>query len=428
MRQHILMSALCFCAMAGRSNFVLAIDLDSADTAPGENAAAAVLAPSELRDAEPRALPTPAERFASWYTDASPADGFMPMLEACIEPVELLGADSRDVCPCRADLNGDGVVDGFDRLLLQGLIGCTVGIGDILCDRADVNCDGLVDNNDDLALDCQLLGGSPDECCDPDPGCASDADCPNDNNACTRAFCNAVGQCEDQLLQGTPCDDGDICTAGSACDDGVCIPGQPLPGCEPPCITDADCPDDGNPCTLEFCGPDATGGALVCQVDPISGGSCEDGNPCSLGDSCDDGVCIPGQVIDPNCPRVCECDGDANGDGGTDQADETFVLIRGGCAVGVGDKACDSSDVNCDGVVDDRDVESVICLLTGGSPDQCCEQPTCQTDADCLDDGNPCTLEFCEPSLSARGFAGARWWKARPATTTTAMHAPSGFA
>jgi hypothetical protein len=52
-------------------------------------------------------------------------------------------------------------------------------------------------------------------------------------------FCSAPGN------DGLPCDDDDACTTGEACDAGLCVGGTAV-GC-----------DDGIPCTLDTCDPDA---------------------------------------------------------------------------------------------------------------------------------------------------------------------------
>jgi hypothetical protein len=52
------------------------------------------------------------------------------------------------------------------------------------------------------------------------------------------------------------------------------------------CSTDRDC-DDGNPCTSDICVP-----GVGCTLMPLSGVACDDGNACSVFDTCWDGRCI----------------------------------------------------------------------------------------------------------------------------------------
>lgn len=75
------------------------------------------------------------------------------------------------------------------------------------------------------------------------------------------------------------CDDGDPCTAGDACTDGICIG----PG--------ATC-DDGNACTADLCGLE--GG---CVHEPAAG-RCDDGDACTLADACTASACVAGPRID----------------------------------------------------------------------------------------------------------------------------------
>jgi hypothetical protein len=75
------------------------------------------------------------------------------------------------------------------------------------------------------------------------------------------------------------CDDGDPCTSGDVCDDGICS--GPVAVC-----------DDGNPCTQDLC--DGAGG---CSHSAIAG-ICDDGNPCTIDDTCESGGCTIGRRVD----------------------------------------------------------------------------------------------------------------------------------
>ncbi|MDD1738253.1 MAG: hypothetical protein LUQ02_01580, partial [Methanothrix sp.] len=78
-------------------------------------------------------------------------------------------------------------------------------------------------------------------------GCASAqcVDC-EDNDPCTDDRCDpATGKCV-YVNNAAPCDDGNACTTGDACGDGLC-----QGGAQRSC-------DDGNACTDDSCDP-ATG-------------------------------------------------------------------------------------------------------------------------------------------------------------------------
>jgi len=63
-----------------------------------------------------------------------------------------------------------------------------------------------------------------------------------------------------------------------------------------PCTSNDQC-EDQNPCTLDTCEADG------CHHDPVVSGACDDGDPCTQGESCDQGRCTGGTF-------VCECQKD----------------------------------------------------------------------------------------------------------------------
>lgn len=143
------------------------------------------------------------------------------------------------------------------------------------------------------------------------------------------------------------CDDGDPCNGAETCaNDGTCVLGDP-----PIC-------DDNNPCTDDFCDTAGVGCFYLTNVGP-----CEDGNACTILDSCSAGECIPGDQTD--------CD-----DGNPCSVDSCDPLV--GC-INLGDATlCDDKDPCTD---DFCDVEVGGCSHT---PKAC-------------DDGNPCTNDACDP-------------------------------
>ena len=100
----------------------------------------------------------------------------------------------------------------------------------------------------------------------------------DDKNPCTRDYCIETEGCVYEPVSG-PCDDGNACTINDYCENGVCIP-RDMARC-----------DDNNPCTLDRCDP-----KVGCVYEPMSG-QCDDGDPCTQGDHCENGQCIPGDVI-----------------------------------------------------------------------------------------------------------------------------------
>lgn len=157
------------------------------------------------------------------------------------------------------------------------------------CSRADINGDGVVDGADLGALLAEW---------GPVPACS-------DGDPCTQDLC-VDGACQHVPIN---CDDGNPCTIDS-CVNGVC---QHVPNpCDDgnPCTIDTcvngacqhtpkNC-DDGNFCTIDTC----VNGVCVHQPRP-NGTQCTDGNPCTAGDTCSFGVCVSGQPI-PGCTPLTD--------------------------------------------------------------------------------------------------------------------------
>ncbi len=88
-----------------------------------------------------------------------------------------------------------------------------------------------------------------------------------------------------QAMNGTTCSDGDACTTTDTCQAGLCAGGAPVT-----CTALDQCHDVG------VCSP-ATG---VCSNPPKAPGSpCNDADLCTVGDACQAGACTPG------VPRTC---------------------------------------------------------------------------------------------------------------------------
>ncbi|MBI5608319.1 MAG: hypothetical protein HY902_05510, partial [Deltaproteobacteria bacterium] len=161
--------------------------------------------------------------------------------------------------------------------------------------------------------------------------------CPTaSDTTCQKSICNpSTGQCQltpqNELM---PCEDGNLCTAGEACQAGTCAATASADVCA--CKKDADCSDweDGNlcngtmycdlaakvckvnPATVKLCPPltnhpcaaavcePATG---KCATKPVLDGTpCEaDNTLCTPKDACVSGVCV-------ESPNVCDCTQDAD--------------------------------------------------------------------------------------------------------------------
>ena len=261
------------------------------------------------------------------------------------------------------------------------------------CDAANDNCEASFGNGDPcdgflicVASACVLEPGSAVVCPAMDEGPCLENRCDQDD-----------GQCKILPLEdGAQCSDGNTCTLDDACDAGACVGAfdTSVPGCV--CEADADCApfEDGDWCngTLRCveteCRVDAatvsppcdttsdTGcrkmrcepatGACVLMGEP-DGTPCEDGNPCTLDDACDGGICVLGHL--------------------NDCAELTTSCTLGQCLFS--DGSCVAMPKNEGGACVNVDPCAAAAV---------CAQGACETSAeiDC-DDGDGCTLDACDP-------------------------------
>jgi subtilisin family serine protease len=156
---------------------------------------------------------------------------------------------------------------------------CVCAFDSYCCQTAwDTQCAGEAAGQCANACTCEL-GCDDGSLCTVDDTCTDGVcvgapkDC-NDGNPCTQDGCIASVGCVYVLISG-PCNDGDPCTTGDLCLQGECV-GAPK-----------DC-SDGNPCTTDSCNS-VTG---ACVHKPLTGISCDDGNLCTLQDTCQLGACV----------------------------------------------------------------------------------------------------------------------------------------
>ncbi|MCB9739810.1 MAG: hypothetical protein H6747_11120, partial [Deltaproteobacteria bacterium] len=317
-----------------------------------------------------------------------------------------------------------------------------------LCALALAACGSPTEQNgvvgDGVAVDV-LVDALPDTAQLDVGGCSSDQDCDHSGDTlCLATRCDAASRaCITRPQNNTAaCEDGDPCTIGDACKDGACVAG---PGNACACKADADCEDDGDPCTGEATcdkstwpwscattpaptcdadlGPcqigacDSKTGGCVAESAP-DGTSCDDGDACTVGDACAAGQCAAGSTNVCTCSTDADCkdDGDlCNGAPYCDKSDPGKPVCKpnpgtvvscpadagkpcqafqcqpttGLCVLVATDqgKACDDGDACSKGEV----CQGGLC---GGGADIC----TCSKDADCAgkDDGDLCNgTPFC---------------------------------
>ena len=112
----------------------------------------------------------------------------------------------------------------------------------------------------------------------------------NDNDPCTTDLCTPGVGCDHAPASGEPCEDGNPCTMNDVCEAGACLGG-----------TNMVCGDDADPCTTSWCDPAAgcvTGWSAI-------GTACDDGNLCTTGDYCKFGGCWGGTPITCTTDNPC---------------------------------------------------------------------------------------------------------------------------
>lgn len=290
-------------------------------------------------------------------------------------------------------------------------------------------------------------------------------DC-DDGNVCTTDSCDMVQGCV-YVNNSNPCSDGSACTTNDTCSGGVCV-GGPAPNCDDlnPCTNDACDPgmgcqhvnnsspcNDGNACTTnDTCGGGSCNGGPapncgdnnVCTTDscdPITGCqhvnnsvSCDDGNACTVNETCSNGVCVG--TVPLNCGDNNSCTNDSCNPltgcvfvNNTDPCNDGSICTTGdvcvgGSCVGGSTMVCNDSN-NCttdschptlgcqhnfntspcdDGQFCTTNDQCAGGVCVGRSaatacPGQLCDETAnlcfdCNNSGDC-DDGNACTTDTC---------------------------------
>jgi len=258
-----------------------------------------------------------------------------------------------------------------------------------VCDEIDNDCNGLTDNEDTAGV-CMCVDS--DDCDDSDP--------------CTVDTCegNACSFVPDDSTNGTACDDGNACTQVDICVMGSCSGADPIVcvasdschdagicnemtgACSNPAKADSTVCDDGNACSVSD----------SCQSGSCTAGSdeliCNDGNPCTT-DSCDSATgCVTANVSNgTECSDSDACNGMETCESGscTDGADP--VCNDGNpCTTDSCDSATGCVTANVSNGTECSDSDACNGMET-------CESGSCTDGADPVcNDGNPCTTDSCD--------------------------------
>ena len=156
-------------------------------------------------------------------------------------------------------------------------------------------------------------------------------------------------------IDGSPCDDGKVCTYNDRWSDGVCL------GVWKAC-------SDNQPCNASSCDPASGNCKIVKQT-----GGCDDGNPCTQGEACKSGAsCSGGSPVDCSDGLPCTLD----------SCNPEIGCVHN--PVPVGDKCATNS----------------VCLASGA----CVISLACQGMPALCDDGESCTIDFCDAGAGCLHF------------------------
>ena len=264
--------------------------------------------------------------------------------------------------------------------------GVCVGTTDPTCEcETDADCgkleDGDLCNGTLRCLDLQCI-------VDPSTVVACDTE---GLDPCVLSQCvPATGKCaKTTLSDGTPCDDGNACTAPDFCSGAICK-GKPVK-----------C-DDGDICTEDACEPD-----LGC-VHEYGDAACDDGNGCTSDDHCVEGACVGSPVAGCVCAATGDCAPFEDGN----VCNGTLICQGSKCVVDPG------TVVECEPAADVQCSVNQCNPLTGacneipfadGKP--CDDDDACTVIDECIeglcigdgepdcDDGDPCTHDACESAF-----------------------------
>ena len=231
----------------------------------------------------------------------------------------------------------------------------------------------------------------------------------DDQNPCTFDYCNtSTGVVWHRpRLDGSSCEDGDLCNGAETCQSAVCEDGTPVDT------------DDGNICTTDSCNP-ATGS--VSHTNVADNTPCPDGDVCNGGETCQSGSCVmtsaPDPVDDNNVCTTDWCDAVAGVQhapvqDGTDCGDGDYcngaeTCQTGTCTAGPALDCDDNDACTTDSCEPTTGCHYAIVVCSDGDActvGSCDSELGCQfTPVDC-DDGNICTQDTCDSGTGACEFS-----------------------
>lgn len=252
--------------------------------------------------------------------------------------------------PCSGDSGGPALIVRGDREYVAGAT--SYGTENCLL----FGCSTKVDEFEDFIEG--FVAGTPGTPCEEEADCRSgycvkgvccETECTGACMACDVP--GALGTCA-VMFDGASCSDGNVCNGEELCQAGECMAGTP-PDC-----------DDGNQCTRDVCEPEQG-----CTHPPVPDETpCANHNRCDGREVCSGGVCQGGKPPD--------CDDD-------NPCTEDWCNRDAGCMHEAVDDGQTCGESACGEMV--------------------CSGGTCvAADPQSCNDGNPCTIEHCDPQTGCQ--------------------------
>ncbi|MBI5478643.1 MAG: hypothetical protein HY906_07310, partial [Deltaproteobacteria bacterium] len=371
-----------------------------------------------------------------------------PATGNCSNPIKPNGTGCDDGKPCTDNdtcqagacvpaVNNCGCTTNGDCLALDQCHDNGTCGGDFKC-TYPVKPNGTTCNDGDACTQtdtCQAgvcTGGNPKTCAAPDQ-CHEAGVCDPGTGSCTYA----------NKTDGTPCNDGDLCTQSDTCQLGACVGGDPKVCANDECRFGGTCvpstgqcdgapkPDgtscnDGNKCTQnDQCTAGACAGTAItcvtldtchtagtcnpatglCSNPPkLNGTGCDDANACTSGETCTNGACgTPTSVV--GCTPLDQCHAAGTCDPQTGLCSDPIRPNGTPCN---DEKACTTGET-CQAGTCTPAATDCSCTLTSdcSPPTQCQVAVVCNSAHKCeyvlktngtpCDDGDACTTgETCQ--------------------------------
>lgn len=209
-------------------------------------------------------------------------------LIGCVHQINAAPCSDGNLCTL-FDVCKDGACASGELLSCNDNSACTIDS----CDTKTGLCNYVASKNGIVCDD--LNGCTVGETCSNGKCLGGVAAVCDDKSICTTDSCDKVtGKCVfAPVAEGAICNDNSACTSNDACAKGVCT------GKATVC-------DDKIACTTDTCNP--IDGKCAFSKTPI-GGACEDGNICTINDTCDVlGTCKAGIVNPCSDNNVCTSD------------------------------------------------------------------------------------------------------------------------